>query len=407
MLANHDLIIRGVIVLLVAGGMASRNVNAQASATGNAYAAYYASEDTAQGNLNDLYVGANLNAAPIATDRNFRVKANFRVAKQHSPADWGEKVFSLYADYRTADRRFDARLGRQFLYRGVLNGTSDGLWLRARPTPESEIAVFSGLAARYGRSLDLLSWDEGGMFGGVAGYRFAPQARAEVTYVNRRSSGTTAWHQISGLLTGQLVQGLLYDAQLDYNIEKSEIQAGRLRLMYLFEQWTVSGELNSQKPRIYEDSYFNIFELVAFNQIRGGVSYRLSRRYSVGAAYMHTIYEEDESADEIVLTLSSPWGVIGGVLQGSYGGERIGAFGEVRYDVVPSVQVMARASHQNYERRNISIEQDATGLSAGVRFRPTRQWLLTAEVQDSINTYYDNNVRLLLRAFYAFDFVSR
>jgi hypothetical protein len=407
MLVKNGWLTRWLVLVLLVGGVATKDLLAQASATGNVYAAYYASEDTAQGNLNDLYFGANLNAAPIATQRNFRLKADFRVAKQNSPADWGEKVFSLYADYRTTDRRFDARVGRQFLYRGVLNGTSDGLWLRARPTPEAEVAVFGGLAARYDRSLDLLSWDEGGTIGGLAGYRFGPQARAEVTYINRRSSGETAWHQVGASVAGRILPALLYNAQFDYNIEKSDMQAGRLRLMYLIERWTVSAEFNSQKPRIFEDSYFNIFEIEAFNQVRGGVSYRLSRRYAVGAAYLHTIYAEEESADEVTLTFTTPWGVIGGLLQGGYGGERVGVFGELRFDVLPNLELMARASHQNYERRTISIEQNATGMAAGLRFRPVRKWLLEAEVQNSINTYYDSNVRFLLRAFYAFDFVSR
>lgn len=391
---------------LVLGGLAPHDLQAQASATGRLYTALYAAEDTARGNLNDAYFGMLLNAAPVATQRNLRFKADLRVARQGEPADWGEKVFSLYLDWRSLDRRFDARLGRQFLYRGVLNGTADGLWLRARPVEKFELGVFGGLAARFGRSLDLLSWDDGGTLGGVASYRFGPQARAEITYINRRSSGETGWHQIGGILTGRIVPSLLYDAQLDYNIEKEELQAGRLRLMYLIERWTVSAEFNNQKPRIFEDSYFNIFEIDAFNQIRGGVSYRFGR-YAVGAAYLHTEYEEDESADEIILSVTSPWGSVGGTVQGGYGGERVGVFGEARYEVIRRLELIGRASHQSYERRNISIEQDATGLAAGLRFRPMQPWLLRAEIQQSVNSYFDDNWRLLLRASYAFDLVSR
>ena len=116
--------------MLAVLAFSSGEIRAQASANGFIYGAYYASEDTALGALNDLYTGILLNAAPIATNRNFRVKADLRVAKQGEPADWNEKVFSLYADWRSTDRKFDARLGRQLLYRGVLNGTSDGLWLQ-------------------------------------------------------------------------------------------------------------------------------------------------------------------------------------------------------------------------------------------------------------------------------------
>lgn len=426
-MTRHRGIVAGLLIGLTAGGLAAGDAMAQASANGRLYGALYVSEDTAAGKLYDSYLGLLLNAAPIASSRDFRVKADLRVARVGDPADWNEKVFSLYADWRSKNRTFDARFGRQFLWRGVMNGSVDGLWLRARPTKRFEIGAFGGLATRYGNSLDLHSWDEGGTIGGLVGFRFLPGSRAEVTYINRRSSGATAWHQIGGSVSGKVLRRLLYDAQLDYNIEKETIQAGRLRLTYFLSRWTIGAEYNNQKPRIFEDSYFNIFEIEAYQQIRGNLSYRLGR-YSIGAAYLHTMYGEDEAGDhdddeetasvndlgntgdQILLSLTGPWGTVGGLLQGGYGGKRIGVFGEVRFDIVRQLELMARASHQNYERRSLSIEeidQNATGFAAGLRFRPAHEWMVSAEAQQMINTYFDDDWRLLIRAHYAFDFAPK
>jgi hypothetical protein len=406
MFIKHRGRILSLLLVFSIGGAGAKDLYAQASATGRLYGAFYASEDTSLGKLYDSYLGVLLNSAPIASQRDLRVKADLRVARRGEPAEWDERVYSLYADWRSKNRNIDARFGRQFLYKGVMNGTVDGLWLQARPVERFQIGVFGGLAAKYGRSLDLNTWDDGGTLGGATSYNFGPRSRVEVSYINRKSSGEIGWHQVGGALSGTAIGNLLYDAQLDYNLEKSEVQAGRLRLMYLIAQWTVSAEYNNQKPRILEDSYFNIFDIDAFNQIRGGLSYRFGR-YSVGAAYMHTSYEEDETADQVTLSVTGPWGVIGSVLQGGYGGDRVGLFGEVRYDVLRNVELMARASHQNYERRNVSIEQDATGFAAGVRYRPARPWLVSAELQQSINSHFDSDWRALVRAHYAFDFGPR
>ena len=406
MFRKHRIVVASLLAVLLTGGLAVSDARAQASANGRIYGAFYASEDTALGKLYDSYLGVLLNSAPIASQRDLRVKADMRIARRGEPSEWDERVYSLYADWRSKNRRFDARFGRQFLYRGVMNGTVDGLWLRTRPVKQFEIGVFGGLAAKYGRSLDLNSWDDGGTLGGVTSYRFGPRTRVEASYIQQRSGGATAWHQVGGSAAGNVIDPLLYDVQLDYNIEKKEVQAARLRLMYLISRWTVSAEVNHQKPRIFEDSYFNVFEIVAHNQVRAGLSYRFGR-YSVGAAYLHTVYEESETADAVRLSISGPWGTVGTTIQGGYGGERIGAFGEVRYDVHRQVNLFARASHYNYETRNVSVEQDATGFAAGVRYRPARPWMISGEMQQTLNSHFDSDWRALVRAHYAFDFGPR
>jgi hypothetical protein len=159
-------------------------------------------------------------------------------------------------------------------------------------------------------------------------------------------------------------------------------------------------------PRIFEDSYFNIFEIEAFDQARAGVHYRFGQ-YGAGAQFLHTMYAEDESADAVLVSFDSPWGTIGTALQGGYGGDRTGVFGEVRYDVVPELTLLARSSYYSYERRTVAIEEDATAVSGGLRYRPSRPLVLQAEVQQSANSYLDSDVRALLRVHYAFDLSSR
>lgn len=386
-------------------GLAGVQASAQTSANGQLYTALYVSEDSTGTRLWDSYYGMRFNAAPLV-DRSVRVKGDFRVARRGDPEDWSEKVYSLHADWRAPSRNVDVRLGRQFLYRGVLNGSVDGAMVTARPGKDVDVGVVAGMAVPIDRSVDVRSWKDAGTIGAFSSYRFNPGSRVDVSYVQRLSDDEVVWRQLGASVAGSFSGGLHYNGQLDYNLEKEEIQAGRLRFMYIVSHWTVSAEFNRQLPRIFEDSYFNVFEIEAFSQVRGGVHYRFDR-YGVGGQYMHTIYAEDESADAVLVSFDSPWGTIGTALQGGYGGDRTGFFGEVRYDVVPELTVMARSSYHSYERRTVSIEEDATAISGGLRYRPIQPLILQGEIQQSINSYLDNDVRALLRVQYAFDLSSR
>ncbi len=401
MLRWHCATLLGSALVCFAVGEAA----AQTSASGQLYSALYVSEDSVGTKLWDSYYGMRFNAAPLV-DRSLRVKGDFRVARRGDPGDWNEKVYNLYADWRTADRRMDVRFGRQFLYRGVLNGSVDGAQITARPAPGFDVGALVGMAVPLDRSLDVRSWKDGGTLGAFSSYRFNPRSRVDVSYIQRLSNDMIAWRQLGASVAGSLSNGVFYNGQLDYNLEKDVVQGGRLRFMYLVAQWTVSAEFNHQLPRIYEDSYFNVFELEGFNQVRGGVNYRFGR-YGVGGQYLHTMYNEDESADAVLLSLDSPWGTIGTALQGGYGGDRTGVFGEIRYDVVPELTLMARSSYYSYQRRTVSITEDATAVSGGLRYRPTRPLVLQAELQQSVNSYLDSDVRALFRVQYAFDLSSR
>jgi len=386
-------------------GLSTKVVCAQSSVSGQAYSALYVSEDSTGTQLWDTYYGLRFNAAPTA-DRSLRVKGDFRVARRGDPEDWKEKVYSLYGEWRAPSRNVNVRFGRQFLYRGVLNGSVDGAQVTARPSRDVDVGLVAGVAVPYDRSLDLQSWNDGGFLGAFSSYRFSEGSRADLSYVQRISSERVVWRQLGASVAGSLSKNLLYNTQVDYNLESSDVQVARVRLMYIVEEWTVTAEVNRQLPRIYEDSYFNVFEHEGYNQGRAGVHYRFGQ-YGVGGQFLYTMYHEDKSANAVLLSFDTPWGTVGTALQGGYGGDRTGLFGEIRYDVVPELTLLARSSYYSYQRRSLSIDEDATALSGGVRYRPSRPIVIQGEVQQSMNSYLDSDVRALLRIQYAFDLSSR
>ncbi len=392
-------ILSGIAIAWI--GLWTVSACAQARVDGQVYALLYAWENPAAQQQWDAYQGLRLHVRPLATaDLSF--KTNVRLARRGDPAAWGERVYNAYLDWRAPGRSVSLRLGRQFLYKGVVNGSLDALSVQARPTRKLELHVVGGLAVPFDRPFALQSWREGGVLGGYAAYRFGPPARLDLSYVQRLRNDRIAWRQAGVALTGAWKQKLYYQAQFDYNLQRSDYQGMRYRLTYQAQPWSLSAEFNSQKPRVFEDSFFNVFELVAFHQLRGGLTLDVLS-YQFGVQYLHTIYERDETNDEVILTAGNRWGTVGVVYQAGFGGDNVGLFGQVRYDVLPGLTVKLHSSHYTYERRSIALSEDATAFSGGVLYRPVRALSIQAEVQESMNSFYDNDLRGLVRVSYAFN----
>lgn len=376
------------------------SVFAQTRMDGQLYSQMYAWENASANQQWDYYQGVRFRVQP-SKQANLSLKTHFQVAHRGDPAEWDERVYNAYADWYTNNRKVEVRLGRQFVYSGVINGSVDAVMVRARPTSKWDLRFVGGSAVPYQRPLKIQKWDDGGVLGGYAAYQIADHAKIDLSFVSRSRQDQVVWRQLGTALTGAWNSTFYYQFQVDYNLEKSEYQGIRGRLSYQLDRWVLSGEYNNQKPRIYEDSFFNIFELVAFNQVRLGVT-RLFGKYQVGVHHLHTIYEEDETTDEVLLSAGSSWGTIGVVYQTGFGGDNIGLYGEVRYEIVPSLTFRFHSSHYSYQRRSIAFNEEATAFSTGLQYRPVRALLIQAEVQESMNSFYDNNLRALFRINYTF-----
>jgi len=370
---------------------------AQIRVSGSLQSSLYSLETQPAGSQSNFYQGMQLKVSP-AGNPDVYLSTYFRVAKVKD-VDWDEQFYNLYLNWKIAKKRLQFRLGRQFLYDGVINGTMDGLLVTVQPTQKLNLKAFAGLETPFNRDFQTVNSDSNAI-GGYASYRFSRGFNANVSYFRRERNDQTVWQIIGAALHGVYKDNLYYQAQIDHNLESGEIQGMRYRLNYYYQNWSFSGEFNNQKPRIFEDSFFRIFEQEAFNQIRGGVTYRINQ-YQVGLQYLLTSYEKDET-HQLIANLGNRWGLVGLVFQDGYAGDNIGIYGDVRYPVIPQLTVKLYSSYYNFQRHLVEIDENATAFSGGFDFRPVKFLSIQAEVQESINSFYDNDLRGLFRLLYFF-----
>ena len=348
-----------------------------------------------QGNF---YQALNLKLFP-ATHPNLSLKTYLRVAKQGN-AGWDERLYHLTANWRDRQDRVSIAVGRQFLYQGVLNGTYDGFQFSVSPQKQLQAGVFFGVEVPYQRTMRIVSSDSSAV-GGFLKWRYSEQLSVDASYFKRVRNDNAIWHLAGLALHGKLYHSAYYQIQIDHNLEIDKLQGVKSRLSYLYQQWQFTGEYSFQRPRIWEDSFFKIFNnLAEFQQLRAAVTYRLSR-YQIGMQYVFTDYEFDQ-ANQVILNFAGEYGTLGILFQDGYGGENAGLFGEVRYPLLDNLNLRFYGSYQNYQRYLVEISEDAVAFSGGADYEPWTMLTLRAEVQQSRNSYYENDVRGLFRMIYRF-----
>lgn len=390
-------------------------VFSQVRVSGNLQSALYAWENTAENQLYDFYQYAQFRLQP-SQNPDFYLGTYFRFARTGQERlsgeeiyaegedvyDWDDRLYNLYVHWKTPNKRLMLRLGRQFVYQGVINGTLDGLLASVKATDDLTIKVFAGLEAPESRAFELRKADEGTALGGYLSYRLPWQNKIDLSYFQKTrkipkphaEETETVWQLLGLAFTGQ-TKSLYYQAYYDHNLKSEEFQGMRYRLTYYWRQWSVMGEYNSQRPRLYEDSFFRVFKIDAYNQMRAGITYDINR-YQVGLQYIFTDVHYSES-NQFLLSLGNPWGNIGLVLQTGDAGENFGAYGQIRYPVMTQLTAKAYAAYYSYERQTTVISEDAVGLSAGLEYRPIQLVSLEGEIQQSNNSLFKNDTRGLLR----------
>ncbi len=375
-------------------------LNAQWALNGNLSSWVYSFETPDNVQQGNFYQGFHLRARNGAIPE-AAFNTSFQIQKR-GDADWEERVYNTYLDWTAST--YQVRLGRQFAYSGVVNGTFDGAMVSLSPIAGLTLKAFGGLDAPLRRSIETAGTDST-FYGAYASYNYWQEHKADVSFVQQERDSEIIWQQVGAGFNGNFLdRSLFYILQYEHNLASSEIQGTRARLTYYWSDWSFHGEYSMQKPRILEDSFFRIFELEEYQQMRGGATYQWNA-IQLGLQYALTNYENDHT-QQVIATAGNRYGIIGLVFQEGFAGDNAGIYGDIRYPVLNQLTLRLYSSYYNYQRQTTEITEDAVALSAGIDYRPIDDIILRADLQESRNSAYDNDLRGLFRLTYMFNFKS-
>jgi hypothetical protein len=368
----------------------------------------YAWENYNENQQWDFYEGLQLRVTP-QKHSNLYLNTFMRLAYRGDPADWQEKVYNLYLNWGIG-QNYRIRTGRQFLYKGVINGTLDAVQLSGQFFKKFQVAAVVGTEATIDRNFKIRHWDNGNVIGGFLAYRLPRQSSLELSYFQKERWSELYWQLLGTTLQGYIGSAWNYYLRFDYNMLSSNYQAMRGRVTYLTNRWSLSAEYNSQRPRIYEDSFFNIFQVKSYNQIRATFTFKVNA-YDLGLQLLHTVYNaydyyilfKDDNDFRLIGSIGhSKYGTLGMIYQNGFGGDNIGYYADLQYYILPDLRFRFFNSYYNYERAATNISEDALSFSAGLGYRWKNILLLEGELQQSSNNLYQNDLRGLMRVTYFF-----
>lgn len=177
--------------------------------------------------------------------------------------------------YAPSASKWQVRLGQQWINEGVGYGNVAGLWAQVKPCPKGAFTAYVGSRianTMYFDSEDGENEDEG-IAAGLHFQRRFGKHKFGLSYTYLTKDGDVLFSGAGIEASSKLFKNFSARGRLDMNLEQSSMETAQVLGMWTpLTSLLLTGEVRSQTPRIFEDSYFVRFlENASTNFARGSV----------------------------------------------------------------------------------------------------------------------------------------
>lgn len=305
-------------------------------------------------------------------------------------SEFSEKVYYLYLQ-STLGSGLQLKAGRQFVYDGVINGTLDGVALQYKGAGQFTFRLYGGLQTPLNRQLEFGTWSEDRFYGFSISGEWLEGQRVQFSTVRKWLAGERSLALDGLLFNGLIRQKWMYLWDLQYNPAEQAVQRNLMRIMYIHPLWNASVEYIHQLPMVYEFSYFNRFEINAYDQYRISAGRKI-KGFDASIGYRYTVFEEENTSEwnvEIMRNRNS----VGLLINTDYAGDNFGLYGQVFAPIMKNLALRFYGNYFSYQRYAVDISEEAVSLSGGLEWNPG-SYLFRMDIQQMSNDRYNHDVRL-------------
>jgi len=330
----------------------------------------------------------------------FRSTTDFNHKNSTDPST---RVYNAYIDWKNIKKILDLKLGRQFLYVGVGNGTMDGFRFDLKPRYKVQLTGYVGFQLPEDQWTKVDSWNKSHIFGGELATTYLRNTRLAVSYVKKERGTGPEQHLVGVNLTHQHCN-LTFFSQFYYDLVYKKAQNFTLRgdSLGLVKGLYLSAEYQYRRPSIYSNSIFSVFKQETYSILRFNGAYQLVKNFKFSSEYDLTLYESGNST-RFRFGIEYSYIGLGMYLRRGYGGESNGVYGKLIYTLNKKFAFSASA---DYGRYKIDEEQeskdDVFALASRVEWEPVRNLRFAIELQDVRNKIQSYDLRLQGKASYRF-----
>ncbi len=174
--------------------------------------------------------------------------------------------------YKPRGKRYELRVGQQWVTEGVGRGNVLGLWGRYDATEKIDLVAFAG-----SRLPNAISTDESvpneGFSAGLNARMKIKKSHVGVSYFHVEKSGDLLYNGAGLDASSRVSPDLILRARLHMNIERSKLETGELAAQWqASDKVQVSAKAQNAAPRVFEDSFFaTMIENTSTSSLRGSV----------------------------------------------------------------------------------------------------------------------------------------
>lgn len=314
------------------------------------------------------------------------------------------------------------KLGRQRIYSGVAYGTIDGVDLTLGIGDRIKVGGFVGMLVPFSNDIEVGAWDDSRTYGVRLGADDILGTKLLLSYMQRHRRPDSYISELKQQLTGgsglitfesraqRLVGidltrrfGRRVDAygRLDYDLLQEHVRRAHLELKVAATQKVdLSAHVFHRAPLLDENSIFWVFGDATTQDVGLRGSYQFRTGWFATGDVAFTQYDGDETV-RFSFGLRHPYGSLGYNFRSGYGGKNNGVYASLSYPLTPQIGLLAATGFSRYSlfSEDADLNTSLTG-SAGINYRPTRQFALDVMAQGLRNRFYDGDLRVFVRASY-------
>jgi hypothetical protein len=388
---KNRLVILPLLLLLLAGTLAAQGISFHGSARNSIYA--FESDKAHTRFYQYLNFTATGPCKHLALNSNIRFLTD---ANQDLDNDLRFRAFALNLEFKNLlNNKLNMVLGRQFLHPGTALGALDGLNARYAFNPQLSLQLYGGVESIAARAFKMQKLDDAMVLGGMFQAKKIYSSTAQLFYLRKANSDAAYWQIAGANIESDLIPYIRLRLQGHYDLENE-----RLHRILLNARRSWNGKLatfveyKQQNPQIYSNSYFTIFEVKPYSQIRAGAEYEFLPGFGIEAQYQHLMLDQ-ESADRLLLSLNNDNGGIGMLYETGYSGDQISAFLNYGFEVLPKLIASIYMDYSKYRTETVYEYDDQLANAVRLSYSLGRQWNFVGEYQWLTNRFQESDSRFL------------
>jgi len=331
-------------------------------------------------------------------DNNITVSASLRaLTDTETSLDTDErfKAYSLNLQLKKLLKdRVDLTIGRQFLHPGAVLGALDGLYGTAKIAKNLSLGFYGGVEAQLLRGFTIPS-DAYQVAGGLLQVSNVASSKAQLLYLQKTDDSHTIW-QLAGVnLDNAGIAKTHLRLQAHYDLQNDRMHRLLISSRTAWSDRVSTGlEFKSQRPQVYANSFFTIFEAKPYNQFRVSGSLEFTQGFYLDGQYF-LVSVEDDNANRVFFSLRNDNGSLGFIYENGFAGEQVGVMFDYAYEVLPRLIASVYVDYSKYRSEEIYEEENQLGNAARISYQLNRMWRIDAEYQWLSNRFKETDSRFL------------